>query len=174
MSYVDSCSSDTTVDLAISARIDHEVWHPSLTKGSSIKILLRHERWHDPWQHVDVDHLKGSAGLRSRILSIQGFQLLLAHVFDVFLAVFMQFQTESHVIINSHVWVKSVVWNTMAMSRSFGATSLTTTPSIDAVPSVMSSRPAIIRRVVDLPHPEGPTKTINSLSLMSKLKSSTE
>src|SRR5215471_383575 len=31
-------------------------------------------------------------------------------------------------------------------------------------PSVMSSRPATIRRVVDLPQPEGPTRTTNSLS----------
>ena len=31
-----------------------------------------------------------------------------------------------------------------------------------------------IRKVVDFPQPDGPTKTINSLSLTSKLKSSTE
>ena len=37
----------------------------------------------------------------------------------------------------------------------------------------MSSRPATIRRVVDFPHPDGPTKTTNSLSWMSKLKSKT-
>ena len=37
----------------------------------------------------------------------------------------------------------------------------------------MSSNPAIIRNVVDLPQPDGPTKTINSLSLISRLKSNT-
>src|SRR5918994_7206014 len=37
----------------------------------------------------------------------------------------------------------------------------------------MSSRPAIIRRAVDFPHPDGPTKTTNSPSGMSKLILST-
>ncbi len=37
----------------------------------------------------------------------------------------------------------------------------------------MSSRPAIIRRLVVLPHPEGPTNTMNSPSWISRLKSST-
>src|SRR5215210_5340310 len=37
----------------------------------------------------------------------------------------------------------------------------------------MSSRPAIIRRAVDFPQPEGPTKTTNSPSGISKLILST-
>src|ERR1700720_3129017 len=36
-------------------------------------------------------------------------------------------------------------------------------------PEVTSSRPAIMRSVVDLPQPEGPTSTTNSLSGMSRL-----
>jgi hypothetical protein len=36
------------------------------------------------------------------------------------------------------------------------------------VPEVMSSRPAIRRSSVDLPQPDGPTKTTNSPSLMSR------
>src|ERR1700745_2295968 len=36
-------------------------------------------------------------------------------------------------------------------------------------PAVTSSRPAIMRSVVDLPQPEGPTSTTNSLSGMSRL-----
>src|SRR5580692_2480935 len=56
----------------------------------------------------------------------------------------------------------------MAMSRSFGGTSLTTSPPIMMSPSVMSSRPAIIRSVVDLPQPDGPTSTTNSWSAMSR------
>src|SRR5215210_3848560 len=36
------------------------------------------------------------------------------------------------------------------------------------LPRVMSSRPAIMRSAVDLPHPEGPTKTTNSPSGMSR------
>src|SRR6202008_2107670 len=36
-------------------------------------------------------------------------------------------------------------------------------------PEVTSSRPAIMRSVVDLPQPEGPTSTTNSLFGMSRL-----
>ena len=46
------------------------------------------------------------------------------------------------------------------MSRSLGATSLTTFSPILRVPEVISSRPAIIRRLVLLPQPDGPTSTI--------------
>src|SRR5262249_18668030 len=56
----------------------------------------------------------------------------------------------------------------MAMSRSFGGTSLTTSPSTAISPALTSSRPAIIRKVVVLPQPEGPTSTTNSLSAMSR------
>src|SRR5215470_11511974 len=56
----------------------------------------------------------------------------------------------------------------MAMSRSFGGTSLTTSPPIIISPSVMSSRPAIMRSVVDLPQPDGPTRTTNSWSAISR------
>lgn len=35
-------------------------------------------------------------------------------------------------------------------------------------PEVMSSKPAIQRNKVDLPQPDGPTKTTNSPSLISK------
>src|SRR5256886_5019003 len=52
----------------------------------------------------------------------------------------------------------------MAMSRSFGATSLTTRSPIAIRPLEISSSPAIIRRSVDLPQPEGPTSTQNSPS----------
>src|SRR5215207_6769956 len=56
----------------------------------------------------------------------------------------------------------------MAMSRSFGGTSLTTSPPIAMSPPEISSRPAIMRKVVLLPQPEGPTSTMNSLSVMSR------
>src|SRR5438874_10092048 len=56
----------------------------------------------------------------------------------------------------------------MAMSRSFGGTSFTTSPPMRMSPPVMSSRPAIIRSVVVLPQPDGPTSTTNSLSAMSR------
>src|SRR5215467_3856702 len=59
------------------------------------------------------------------------------------------------------------------MSRSFGGKSLTTRSPIVISPAVISSRPATIRRVVDLPHPDGPTSTMNSLSRMWRLTSLT-
>src|SRR3990172_8876916 len=57
----------------------------------------------------------------------------------------------------------------MAMSRSFGGMSSTTRSPIVIVPSEPSPRPAIIRSVVDFPHPDGPTSTTNSLSFTSRL-----
>src|SRR5690348_14253416 len=61
----------------------------------------------------------------------------------------------------------------MAMSRSRGSSSVTSTSPIEIVPSVISSRPAIIRKSVDLPQPEGPTSTMNSPSSTARLTSST-
>ena len=50
----------------------------------------------------------------------------------------------------------------MAMSRSLGATSLITRPSMAIRPPEGSSNPATMRSVVLLPQPEGPTSTTNS------------
>src|SRR5882724_5153471 len=50
------------------------------------------------------------------------------------------------------------------MSRSLGWTLLTTRSPIEMVPEVIFSRPASIRSKVDLPQPEGPTRTTNSPS----------
>src|SRR5919202_6536345 len=61
----------------------------------------------------------------------------------------------------------------MAMSRSLGATSLTTRSPIRTWPSVISSSPATIRRAVVLPQPEGPTRTIRLPSGTSRVRSST-
>jgi hypothetical protein len=61
----------------------------------------------------------------------------------------------------------------MAMSRSLGGTALTTRPSMRRMAGGDSSSPAIMRRVVDLPQPEGPTSTMNSPSAISRLKSLT-
>src|SRR6202008_3567467 len=52
------------------------------------------------------------------------------------------------------------------MSRSLGWTLLTTRSPIEMVPEVMFSRPASMRSKVDLPQPEGPTRTTNSPSSM--------
>src|SRR5262245_21402661 len=59
------------------------------------------------------------------------------------------------------------------MSRSLGGRLFTTRPPIEIVPEVISSRPAIIRSAVDLPQPDGPTRTMNSPSLISRFSPST-
>src|SRR5215471_12640363 len=50
----------------------------------------------------------------------------------------------------------------METSRSLGWARVTSSPPMVTVPSVTSSRPAIIRSSVDLPQPDGPTRTRNS------------
>ena len=57
----------------------------------------------------------------------------------------------------------------MAMSRSLAGTLLTSRPSIESLPAVMVSSPAIMRSVVDLPQPDGPSSTMNSPSLIVKI-----
>ena len=56
----------------------------------------------------------------------------------------------------------------MAIFRSFGCTRLTTRSPMRISPAVMLSRPAIIASSVDLPQPEGPTRTMNSPSATSR------
>src|SRR6478752_9181989 len=53
-------------------------------------------------------------------------------------------------------------WNTMAMFRSPGGRWSTRLPATTISPSSIASRPAIRRRRVDLPQPEGPRNTTNS------------
>src|SRR3982750_1047226 len=53
------------------------------------------------------------------------------------------------------------------MSRSFGGTSLTLRSPMRISPPLISSRPAIMRSRVDLPQPEGPTRTVKDPSAMS-------
>src|SRR5713226_9202445 len=59
------------------------------------------------------------------------------------------------------------------MSRSFGGTSFTRRSPIKMSPSLASSSPAINRRAVVFPHPEGPTSTVNCLSGISSVMSFT-
>ena len=54
----------------------------------------------------------------------------------------------------------------MAMPRSGGSASLTSTPSIRIRPELIDSNPAMMRSKVDLPQPDGPTNTQNSPSSM--------
>src|SRR6218665_2260772 len=48
------------------------------------------------------------------------------------------------------------------MSRSLGGTFVTSRPPMSICPSVARSRPATMLSSVDFPHPEGPTRTMNS------------
>src|SRR5215208_4398719 len=58
------------------------------------------------------------------------------------------------------------------MSRARGGRNVTSRASISTVPSVASSRPAIIRSNVDFPQPDGPTSTRNSpLAIVSETSS---
>src|SRR5882757_1358728 len=59
------------------------------------------------------------------------------------------------------------------MSRLRGARSVTSRSPIQISPEVTSSSPASIRRSVDLPQPDGPTRTKNSPSWMSRETPST-
>src|SRR4029079_11744056 len=59
------------------------------------------------------------------------------------------------------------------MSRAFGGRSLTALPPTRISPSVISSRPATIRSALVLPQPDGPTKTMNSPSSISRSRWST-
>src|SRR5262252_6757024 len=59
----------------------------------------------------------------------------------------------------------------MAMSRSLGGRSFTTLSPMAISPAVISSSPATMRRVVVLPQPDGPTRTMNSLSRIVRLTS---
>src|SRR5262249_12956330 len=57
-------------------------------------------------------------------------------------------------------------------SRERGGRSVTSRSPIEIVPAVTSSRPAIIRSSVDLPQPDGPTRTRNSpLPMVSETSS---
>ena len=60
----------------------------------------------------------------------------------------------------------------MEMSRLPEGTSLTRRPPIRSSPPVMSSSPAIIRRVVDLPQPEGPSRISRWPPAISRFRSS--
>src|ERR1700722_13617362 len=59
------------------------------------------------------------------------------------------------------------------MSRSLGGTKLTSRPPTSRLPPSSGSSPASMRRAVVLPEPDGPTRTMNSPSLMSRSRALT-
>ena len=56
----------------------------------------------------------------------------------------------------------------MAMSRSLAATFVTLRSPMKMLPALIGSRPATMRRDVDFPQPEGPTRTRNSPWVISR------
>ena len=64
-------------------------------------------------------------------------------------------------------------WNTVLTLRLYGGTFETSAPSSRISPSDGCSKPAIIRSVVVLPQPDGPSIEKNSPRRMSKCASST-
>jgi hypothetical protein len=59
-------------------------------------------------------------------------------------------------------------WNTVLTLRLYGGTDDTSAPSSITRPAVGNSKPAIIRRVVVLPQPDGPSIEKNSPRPMPK------
>src|SRR5215831_13155946 len=59
-------------------------------------------------------------------------------------------------------------WKTMERPRFAAARLETSLPSMMMRPAVTSSSPAMRRSSVDFPHPDGPTKTTNEPSSMSR------
>src|SRR5438445_13788534 len=64
-------------------------------------------------------------------------------------------------------------WNTNAMSRIDARLNVTSSLPRKICPELGSSRPAIMRKVVVLPQPEGPSRQKNSPSRTVKVESST-
>jgi hypothetical protein len=77
-------------------------------------------------------------------------------------------QRESDVLAHRHMRIKRIGLEHHGQPRLAGGTWVASCPSMRMAPPVTSSKPAIRRSSVDLPHPEGPTKTTNSPSLISR------
>ena len=110
VSYVDSCSSDTTVDFSdfsthwytqfgiqVWQRFVHQehfcITDNGTTHSHTLTLTTRKVSWFTIQEFFQA----------------KDFCCFLYTFVDIFLAVFTQFQTKGHVVINSHVWVKSVV-----------------------------------------------------------------
>ena len=84
-----------------------------------------------------------------------------------------QGEAEGEVAPDRQVGIDAPCWKTMATWRWRGGRPSSTCPSRTMLPRLGGSRPAIIRRTVVLPQPEGPTNTSTSPSATSRERSST-
>ena len=64
-------------------------------------------------------------------------------------------------------------WNTVLTSRRYGGSAATSRPASSIAPAVGSSKPPIIRSVVVLPQPDGPSSATNRPRSISSDSSST-
>ncbi len=135
-SYVDSCSSDTTVDFSDAARIDTRNLHPSLTKGSSIKNTLASRTIARPMSlRLNADHQKASAVFTiQEFFQTKNFSCLYTFV-DVFFGLYLR-NFKPNAMLSLVRWVKSALELLHMMSRSLGATLFTTVPSMEHSPSL--------------------------------------
>ena len=89
------------------------------------------------------------------------------------LGVLAELEAEGHVLVHRHVGVEGVVLEDHGDVAVFRRDVVDDPVADEDRPGVGSSRPATMRRVVDLPQPEGPTRTTNSLSSTVRWKSFT-
>ena len=82
-------------------------------------------------------------------------------------------QAERQVVVHAHVLIERVVLEHHGDVAVFRLQVVDDAVADGDVPPVMSSSPAIMRSVVDLPQPDGPTSTTNSWSAICRLKSLT-
>ena len=123
------------------------------------------------------DPLPLAAGQRGRLaleVRLQAEHLggLVDPALDLVLGRLAQLQAEREVLLDGHVRVQGVVLehhrDVPVLRRQ-----VVDHPVADRmVPPVISSSPAMDRSAVDLPHPDGPTRTMNSPSLISRFRSS--
>ena len=160
--------------LIISARIWLRSLASRLESGSSMRKTFGSRtiarpmatRWRWPPERA--------LGLRSRYWVMSRISAALADLFVYGVLVRLaKLEGEGHVVIHRHVRVERVVLEDHRDVAVLGRMSLTTLPSIMTSPPEISSSPAIMRNVVDLPQPLGPTRTMNSRSAISMLKSCT-
>ena len=82
-------------------------------------------------------------------------------------------QAESQIVVHAHVLVERVVLEHHGDVAVFRLQAVHDPVADGDGAALMSSSPAIMRSVVDLPQPDGPTRTTNSWSAMCRLKSFT-
>ena len=104
-----------------------------------------------------------------QVLDLQDARGVAHPLVDALLADLRELQAERHVVVHAHVRIERVGLEHHG-DAALGRGELVDHLAVESIsPEVMSSSPAIRRSRVDLPQPDGPTKTTNSLFLISRL-----